>query len=215
MNKTKNRILEKALHLYNEKGVANTSIRQIANEAHISHSNLIYHFSSHEEIIVGLHNQLLEKAIQLNQELFNDNSILLSFFERTKSGFKIVSEYQFLFLNLHYLCSTYSKIKLAILSVEQIRSEMYRGLIAKLVAQNIMRTEEFDGEYDILINQIKLFSDHWIVSSFIYDNMMVNDSIEKYAFQLMNIFYPYLSESGKIEFNKIQITAPVNPNSCM
>jgi len=31
----------------------------------------------------------------------------------------------------------------------------------------------------------------------------------------MNIFYPYLGESGKIEFNKIQITAPVNPNSCM
>ncbi len=208
MKKTKIRILEAALQLYNEKGVANTSIRQIANEAHISHSNLIYHFSSHEEIIVALHDQLLEKAIQLNQELHITESILLSFFENTKSGFKIVFEYQFLFLDLHYLCSTYPKIKQAILSVEQIRSGMYRELIDKLVSQSMMRTEEFDGEYDILINQIKMFSDHWIVSSTIYDNMMVNDRIEKYAFQLTSIFFPYLTKSGKFDYNKILETAP-------
>ncbi len=205
MKKTKKNILETALRLYNKHGVSSISIRQIANEAQISHSNLIYHFPTHEEIVLALHDQLLEKAIELNQKTLVDQSLLKAFFESTKIGFGIVYDYQFLFLDLHHLCTTYPKIKKTMLSVEEVRSAMYRGLIEKLIAEQLMRAEEFDGEFAIFIDQIKLFSDHWLVSSAIYDSLETPVRIEKYAYHLLNLFYPYLLDAGKTEFNTLRL----------
>jgi len=208
MNETKKKILDVALRLYNQNGFANTSIRQLAKEMNISHSNLIYHFPTHEEVIVGLHDQLLKNAISINRELDTNNSVIRSLFESTKAGFSVVYNYRFLFLELQYICSAHPKIKQIIISVEGMRSEMYRGLIDKMILKELMRKEEFEGEYNQLITLIKIYSDHWIVSSTIYDELNKEEKIKKYAYLLMNFLYPYLTDSGKSEFNSIQITAP-------
>lgn len=201
MVKTKSTILVAALGFYNQNGVANTSIRQLAREVNISHSNLIYHFPTQEDIIEGLHDLLLERAIQLNSELNQDKSSMIQLFETTKIGFSVVYDFRFLFLELYAICKTYPRIKHLILSVEQIRSEMYDTLIKSMISSELIRNEENREEYARLINLIKIFSDHWLESSFIYDpDLSREEKINKYSFLLMTYFYPYLKEKGKEEF---------------
>src|ERR1051325_32375 len=52
--KTRDRILECALQLFNEKGEPNVSTMEVANEMGISPGNLYYHFHGKEPLILGL-----------------------------------------------------------------------------------------------------------------------------------------------------------------
>ncbi|MEZ5038588.1 MAG: TetR/AcrR family transcriptional regulator [Saprospiraceae bacterium] len=206
MNKTKQKILNAALNLYNQSGVSNVSIRQIALEAKISHSNLIYHYPNHEDLILGLHEILLSRALEINKEVERTSISLIELHNSTKKGFSVVFDFAFLFNDLQYICNSYPRIKELIVSIEKIRSAMYNNVINQLISQKWMRAEEFHHEYSQLINLIKIFSDHWIVSSSIYDDLTKQEKLDKYSYLLMTYFYPYLTPMGKEEFNKIQIT---------
>lgn len=52
--KTRDRILEKALILFNEKGTAAVTTNHIASAMGISPGNLYYHFRNREEIIQNI-----------------------------------------------------------------------------------------------------------------------------------------------------------------
>lgn len=208
MNKTKQKILNKALEIYNRDGVSNVSIRQLSKDVGISHSNLIYHFSTQEEIILGLHELLLQKAIELNKNLVQNESPLQSLYSTAITGFTIVYDFRFFFHELQYICKTFPKVKEVLRQVEKVRYMMYKKAIGDMIASDLIRSEEFDGEFDDLIVRIKIYSDHWLESSSIYDNLSNEEKINKYSYLLIQHFYPYLTENGRNEFKKIQITAP-------
>lgn len=208
MNKTKQKILNKALEIYNRDGVSNVSIRQLSKDVGMSHSNLIYHFSTQEEIILGLHELLLQKAIELNNGLVQNESPLKSLYSTTITGFTIVYDFRFFFHELQYICKTFPKVKEVFRQVEKVRYMMYKKAIGDMIASDLIRSEEFDGEFDDLIVRIKIYSDHWLESSSIYDDLSKEEKINKYSYLLIQHFYPYLTENGRNEFKKIQITAP-------
>lgn len=206
MKKTKQRILNKALELFNSKGIASISIRQLAQEINISHSNILYHFPSKQEIVLALHELMLNHAIEINQRIDLKQFSLTKFYEITKLGFAVVYDFRFLFNELQYICSSFPKMKKTLISVQKLRSEMYYGVIQLMTEQQLMRQEEFEGEYSQLVDLIKIYSDHWLVSSTIYDEFSKTEMIDNYAHLFMSFFYPYLTDTGKEEFRKIQTT---------
>lgn len=208
MDKTKIKILNSALDFFNKNGVADVSIRQIAKEAGISHSNLIYHYPTKGDIIQALHEQLLHQAIKINQGIDQEYFDVSALFKVTKLGFNSVYQFRFLFFDLLYICNTIPEMRKILTEVEHIRSEMYLKVINLSIRNNLMRKEEYPREYNQLINRIKIFSDHWISSSVIYEDLSVKDSINKYSTLFMSYFYPYLTQIGKIEFANQQLTKP-------
>lgn len=203
MNITKQKILNKALALYNTNGVSNVSIRQLAQDAGISHSNLIYHYPTQEDILIGLHDLLLQKAIELNKDLLQNQSTLQSLYSTTITGFAIVYDFRFFFKELQYVCNTFPKVKEALRNVENVRSNMYRNMIEQLITAGQFRKEELMNEYDDLIVRIRIYSDHWLASSSIYDELSKEEIIEKYAYLLIQHFYPYLTNKGKEAYKRI------------
>lgn len=63
--KTRDRILECALTLFNEQGESNVSILEIANQLDISPGNLYYHFHGKEPIILELFERFREELAPL------------------------------------------------------------------------------------------------------------------------------------------------------
>ena len=57
--KTRDRILECALQLFNHKGEPNVSTMEVANEMGISPGNLYYHFHGKEPLVLGLFERCL------------------------------------------------------------------------------------------------------------------------------------------------------------
>jgi len=208
MNKTKQKILSKALELYNMHGISTISIRQIAQEVNISHSNLLYHFPSQQDIVLALHELLLDRAKEINSRVNMEEFSFIQLYDTTKMGFSVVYDYRFLFNDLLYICSSFPEMRKTLIYVEKIRSEMYRGVISFMIDKKIMRKEEYKDEYQQLFTHIKIYSDHWIVSSSIYDELSVEEKIEKYANLFMAFFYPYLTSEGKEEYKKTYLKMP-------
>ncbi len=76
--KTKNKILEAARTLFNEKGIDNTGVDEIAEKAGITKAMIYYHFDSKESIILQLVSMLLDNImVELRLEP-GDNSTPVS-----------------------------------------------------------------------------------------------------------------------------------------
>lgn len=201
---SKEKILQKALELFNDKGFANVSIRLIATELNISHSNLIYHYKTKNDIATALHNELLEKAIALNTKAVTYSDFIEGLFESTKQGFEILYDYRFLMIDLNFILKENEALKIAFLQVEKVRAKMYQNVITIAVENKDLHEELYPNEYDFFIDQIKIFSDSWIVSSQIYHTDLTKKAIvDLYADLFIKMWFPYLTDSGKEKFFRI------------
>jgi len=203
--KTKEKILNHALLLFNIKGVADVSIRQIAKEAGISHGNLIYHYRSKSEIVQGIHQMLLEKAIELNENIDKSRFDFSELFRATKDGFQVAYEFRFLFMELLYIVKKDSTMLGIIKNVEYVRSAMYREVIQLSIENGLMKKESFQNQYNLLIDRIKIYSDHWLASAAIYDDFDAKPDFNKYTLLFMDQFYMYLTDKGRENYNKQQL----------
>ncbi|MEO0898108.1 MAG: TetR/AcrR family transcriptional regulator [Bacteroidota bacterium] len=99
MNSTKNRILEAALELFNERGLKNTTLQIIANKLDISVGNLAYHYKNKPEII-SAHNQSLEEQITVALSHFRNYPNFLDFQIQLDHIFEVIECYQYIFINI-------------------------------------------------------------------------------------------------------------------
>lgn len=200
MKKNKDLILIQALRLFNDQGYLNVSIRQIAAATGISHSNLIYHYQTKQDIVTALHNQLLEEAKKLNKETKNPADFVETLYNSTRKGFLILYNYRFLMADLHHILKDNPSLKQLFLEVEKIRAIMYADSIKEAVTQGYLRKEIYDNEYRFFIEHIKIYSDSWITSSLIYEENTEEAIVLKYTDLFVRMFFPYFTEKGRHRF---------------
>ncbi len=190
------RILDSAHRLFNESGIAAVTIRGIAAAAGISHGNLTYHFKDRSEILLALHERLLQRALSENRAFKDRADPLESLIETTRRGFAILMEYRFLMIDLIEAVRTAPILRDRLREVEKIRSSMYLEAIETMKKAGYLRKPTYDTEYEDLIERIRIFSDFWIASSEIYRNMNQADQILHNTRLFLTQFYPYLTKKG-------------------
>ena len=101
MKKTKAKIIQKALELYNERGIANVSSKTIAAELNISDGNLRYHYKNKEALITTILLEMIEKLKVIeNNFSISENAIDRSFFFNTfKNSYVITHNYRCIFID--------------------------------------------------------------------------------------------------------------------
>ncbi|WNJ17182.1 TetR/AcrR family transcriptional regulator [Pontibacter sp. G13] len=204
MKPAKPLILSHALALFNAEGVSGVPMRKIANAAGISPGNLTYHFPSREALIVALHSQMLQTAQQLNAELKQGPMTLERLLESMRIGFRVVYAYRFFLVDLPLIMRTYPKLRQHFREVADIRKQMYVQAFQQAHAEGWMREEAYSGEYDELIDRIRIFSDFWVVSAEVYEDEDESSTISRHLRLFMNLLFPYLHAAGQAEFDRLR-----------
>ena len=202
MKKTKENILSKSKELFNLKGVANVSIREISRELKISHSNLIYHYKDKNAILDALHHQILASAVLINQEIADEKDALKSLFLATIRGFEIIYDYRFFMIDFNLIMRENEPLHTQIKEIESFRGKMYEEKIQALIQTGDMRTEEFDSEYTHFIKLIRVYSDYWVSSAEVYEEN-AGVWVKTYVRLFLTLFYPYLTPQGKRNFDSL------------
>jgi AcrR family transcriptional regulator len=124
----KQKILNNALTLFNEKGFVNVRLQHIADGTGISVGNLAYHFNTKDEIILSLYNNLNKKQELLLKEfrvlpLFEDIDFLL------RNLFQLQQQYLFFYLDTLEVLRAFTEIaekhrQLLLLQRQQIQFMM-------------------------------------------------------------------------------------------
>jgi len=200
MKNTRVKILNTALQLFNDRGMVNVSLRQIAQELKISQGNLNYHFKLKEDIVEALYFQLVE---EMNHEMTSmitaANGLELVYASSLKTMEKMY-DYRFILMDFIHLMNANPKIKSHYENLMKIRNEQFQTIFHSLIKSNILRRPEFENEYDRLYQRMNIVGDSWIN---IYSTFEPSKTVSYYCKLLFEMIYPYLTEEGKNEYRKI------------
>ena len=92
-------ILEQALHLFNEKGVGETSTHDIARAAGVAQGNLTYHFPKRPDLVEALYFELIEELDELFKRLGPGDLSFKALFDAQLGQARLQKKYRFLFLD--------------------------------------------------------------------------------------------------------------------
>lgn len=169
----------------------------------ISHGNLNYHFKKREELLEALYFEMagvFDERVK-NIEIARIN--LRHIFDESLESMLRMAEYRFIWTDLSQLLRENSKIREHFISVRRKREMGYHFVFQKLLADNLMRKEQFPDEYKHLINRLMSYSDSWLSSLDIYEIPVDQDIINKQHKIFFEMFYPYLTEYGLSEYKGI------------
>lgn len=197
--KTHAKILDAAKVLFNENGVPQTSLRDIAKKIDISQGNLTYHFPKKESIFEELYFEFVDRI--KDQALVDENSALnlKSFIVHTRERMHIMLNYRFLFIDLNHTLREYPKIKLHFNNSGIEELQAYQSLFKLAVDNDIMRGQAYKNEYEGLAFRVKLFNDHWISSATV-QNFDIEVMVDRYRQMLTEMLFPYFTKDAQREF---------------
>lgn len=200
--KTKNRILLKALDLFNEKGVRDITLRQIASSLQMSQGNLNYHFRTKAEIVSDLYFKLVEKTNVEMDKVTRDSPILYFLSESALVSMNLLYRYRFIVRDLYYVLGSDEILKTHYLQLQEVRKQQYLMLFQNLIKEDLMREEELEGEFVRLYERMNILGDNWINAADFFgkDN---SSKVAQYHALLFEVIYPYLTEKGKEQYREM------------
>ncbi|MFS4430171.1 TetR/AcrR family transcriptional regulator [Chryseobacterium sp. S90] len=193
--KTKDKILSKALELFNDKGYNNITTRHIAAELNISAGNLHYHFRHSEDIIKILFSELTLKMDELlNQMKKLENKSLEDLYQFTYSTCEIFYFYRFIFINFIDILNQIPEIESRYEGINFSRKEEFQLIFSDLQKSNIFQKDVPHFIVDCLTEQIFIIADNWLTHNRLILKLNPKEAIQHYTLLQMNLFYPLLNK---------------------
>lgn len=207
MSKTKERILEKALELLNEQGVAQVTIRGIGDQLNMSPGNLSYHYANVDVMVEALYFRLvaeLDALIAEGMQLASTQGIDLPFtYHSIERTFSIFQRYKFLMLDFADIMRRHEPIKKHFRELAKVRQGQFLPLIAALQAGGWVEAERYPGQFQDWIEQASLIGDYWMASAEI---MLDGDSDYKrkhYVRLFFATLAPHLTARGLAVYQQL------------
>jgi AcrR family transcriptional regulator len=198
--KTRDRILECALQLFNQQGEPNVSTMEIANEMGISPGNLYYHFHGKEPLILGLFERFEEELTPL---LDPPEDVQLSAEDYWLFLHLIVermAQYRFLFQDLSNLAGRLPKLARGVRSLLNALKRTLAALLASLKAQGqIISETQALGQ---LVEQITMT----LVFSLDYQRIIGRSGeVGVVVYQVMMLVAPHLQAEPRQEVEQLAL----------
>lgn len=194
---TKQKILNASIQLFNENGMANVRLQQIANEIGISVGNLAYHYRNKEAIVEAINEDLYEESTTIlsSYRIFPN---LIDFDHQLGKYYDFIQRYPFYFFDLieikrHYP-EVHAKKQVHVAKmIQQIRKRfdfnVKRGLI-----QAEVRPEVYDG----VAHTIWVLITFWGPQSLLRENQLQASNC-RFRKMVWNQMHPYFTPQGITE----------------
>ncbi len=198
---TKTRILTTALRLYNEHGVYNphgeqVTARRIAAELKMSDGNLRYHFSTREDMIRGLYDQLVEQLNAVMVGIPTDTVDWAAWLEGFRDIYEQLYAYRFLFRDFVGIMQHQKELSIHYRFLQAERKALFRRMLKRLQAEGDLRPEPMQGQYEQLFDHLQIMTDFWLASSSLMYDGSPELLCDHYAEATLSMFLPYLSIIG-------------------
>lgn len=194
---TKEKILKVSVHLFNEKGISNITVRDVAGEMNISHGNLCYHYPTINHIIQALYNEYSQKVNAMLDALQPDENVFQTHTDAIKTIFTLSYKYRFLYLHIVEIMKRLPSIQKKHYKLVESRKQQIRYFFDVLRKQGLYRDDLPDEQYELFILHCFLYGDFWISNSEILYRGPASKKIDFYVHGYLGLFRPYLTEKGK------------------
>jgi AcrR family transcriptional regulator len=197
----KEKILIKAVELFNEKGIASTSPNQIAAALDISTGNLTYHFKTKATLVGAVY----EKMDADSRGIIKlDGYLTLHDFRKIMGNFRdFMEKHRFFFHDLVYIVRNYPEVGKLYQDTNLLRFKQGRLLFDHYVKTGRMIPEDAGINYDFLTHNVWMVGAFWNIQSKIITSGVVFDKPVDMLDMTWYMILPYLTEKGKEEYRQI------------
>jgi len=198
MSNTPEKILRAALKLFNEKGMAQVTLRQIAVEVGISQGNLNYHFQKRKDLVHILFDRFYDQMEELVLAKLNEQD-----FDFGRTGFFLAEvmdlfyEYRFIFLDFAQLMRDYEDIRRRYLELVKNRLDQFEALFNRLSPEGVFKKEAYPGQFRNMYKRIQILTDFWFSFKEIERGHSRDEIIRDYVSMVMQEVYPYLTKEAQ------------------
>jgi AcrR family transcriptional regulator len=208
-SKTRERVLDTSLALFNELGAPNVTTNHIADAVGISPGNLYYHFRHKEDIVTGLYDRYEAALGEVIGSTEGGSGAADDLWLLVHLAFEVIHDFRFIHRDLSELSAAYPAV----------RARFKRGL-----EQGIEQTTQYcralaeQGALDAtpeearaLAINMSLVTTYWLNLQALRDGGRGrhpdsdSDAISLGVFQVLSLITPYLRGPIKDEFRRVAV----------
>jgi len=195
---TKQKIINKAIELFNKSGYASITLFEIAGALQMTRGNLTYHFKDKDILLKTISEQFWSKI-----EVERTKRRLLPSFENLHNeiqlSYRFQREYSFIFMDYHVL--NHPVIRKKIQEVMKQSINEIEATIAFAISAENMHPEPYEGIYHNLAFTTWMVSFYWINQQMILEKK-VKISSQEAEMKIWSLLLPHLTQKGLKAFRK-------------
>jgi AcrR family transcriptional regulator len=191
---TKDRIVEAAIRLFNERGTAAVSTNHIAEEAGISPGNLYYHYRNKEEIIRAIFGRMIA-AWEAMSELPHDRApTLIDLRGVLEETYSVLWEYRFFCREFVALMRRDPELGRRYRDVRERGLANTEFLLENFVEGGVLRETEDPTAATKLAKLFWLIAEFWLPFVEMGEEAVGPERLREGVGLMMQIFKPYMTE---------------------
>ncbi len=202
MNNTKEKIIEKAIELYNIHGVEYVGVRELAKEMGLKGGNITYYFPTKDDLVA----EIAEVLTSSNTEIFasyNDSSII-GFLNLHEQVFNNQYSYRSLFVSLPLLLKQNKSFEEKYRARQKSRRSNLSLLIKELFDNNYFKAKE-EAELSFIVDMVTFINRFWLSEAIIDNaNNKKKKVIDSQMSRLISFLLLVVSKKGQKEIRKYQ-----------
>ncbi|MGP4844056.1 TetR/AcrR family transcriptional regulator [Marinobacter sp. 1Y8] len=194
--KTRDRIIDASLMLFNTVGEPNVTTLLISDELDISPGNLYYHFKSKGDIVSQLFSAY---EAEMHDLLVVPDDVDISLEQLgifLHLIFEAIARYRFLYQDLVNVLSRYDNLQNRFRRILKLKRKAFQTLCESLSGQQLMHISH--TQLDALCEQLALTISYWVsfeMLSHLEDKNRVD--LGRGVFQMITLIQPYLVEEAR------------------
>lgn len=199
--KTRQRILDISLHLFNEQGESNISTNHIADEMEISPGNLYYHYRNKDDIIEQLFQRFEERMDQALLVPEGREITLEDVWLQLHLVFECIWNYRFLYRDLINILSRNRSLRLKFARILKRGSINAHNIMKALNKTGMMRASS--AEIEGLATNILVLATFWLNYANISGEKDEQKSIKQGIIQVMMLVSPFLRDTERMHLHTL------------
>ena len=205
--RTRERILELSLRLFNEFGEPNITTTVIADEMTISPGNLYYHFRNKDDIVNSIFVQFEAEIARILTVPETRRSNIEDVWLYLHLMFELIWRYRFFYRDLNDLLSRNRKLELHFKLILAHKTKVARQLCLDLRGEHAL--EASDAEVDAMATNMVVVATYWLSYEYVRnprnytEHQAMADALARGCYQVLSLIGPYLRGDTHLLFEKL------------
>jgi AcrR family transcriptional regulator len=199
--RTRARILDESLRLFNEQGEATVTTADIAGALGISPGNLYYHFRNKDQIVAELFGRL-ERRLDIDPSTGADVAQSIEdLWLYLHLMLEAIWDFRFFYRNLHGVARRDRRLRERFNRIASRKLAAVESLCESLAAQGALRASR--EEIHALARNVLLVATYWLDFQALRTGRERQADLGQGAYQVMSLVAPYLVGDARIHLRRL------------
>ncbi|MFK8006463.1 MAG: TetR/AcrR family transcriptional regulator [Saprospiraceae bacterium] len=196
--KTRQRIINKGIELFNKNGFASITLFEIAGALDITRGNLTYHFKNKDLLLKAISDEFWSKL-----DVERNKTRLLPSFENIHNEVQLFYRFQrkYSFMFMDYQVLNHPAVKKQFREMTKQNVKEMEATIAFAISAGNMHPEPFEGIYHNLAFNTWMVSFYWLHQQMFHGAKPEKSNVEG-EMKIWSMLLPHLTKKGIKAFRK-------------